>query len=313
MSENRPQKRSKKRFTAWLIGSLLLIVGIIQFIPSPPVIVPAQLAAAERDAHRLLNFEGIANFRDLGGYPTTDGRRVKWGVLYRTGTLAHASRSDLDALTSLQLRTLIDFRSALEKEEEPNRLPDPHGFQVVEIPTLDAGNQSLVEEIFERVDSGNFHGFDPDATMVDGNRAFATEFTPQFRQFMREVLAANGAPVAWHCSAGKDRTGFASAILLRILGVDDNTVMRDYMASKEPALAARTNDMRLLRLFKGDEAADKLTVLLGVEEHWLRASFDAIDAAWGSFDAYVRDGLQLSEADVATLRATLLTADLAQR
>lgn len=307
--QNRVPQRSRKRLLGWAVGGLLLAVAIIQFIPSPPVVVPALLPAEQRSTHRLLNFEGIDNFRDLGGYPTADGRQVKWGILYRTGTLAHASRADLDALASLQLKTLIDFRSGLEKEEEPNRLPEPTGFDVVEIPTLDAGNQSLVEEIFERIETGDFEGFDPDATMVISNRQFATQFTPQFRQFIHEVLAANGAPVAWHCSAGKDRTGFASAILLRILGVNAEIVMRDYMASREPALAARSNQLKLLRLFKGDEAADKLAVLMGVEKHWLDAGFAEIDKSWGSFDAYVRDGLQLSEADIATLRSALLTAD----
>lgn len=289
-------------------GALLLaVVAVIQFIPAAPVIVPAELPVAERPAHRLLNFEGIHNFRDLGGYRTADGRQVKWGVLYRTGTLAHASRADLDALASLDLRTLIDFRSSQEKEEEPNRLPDPLTFDVVEIPTLDKGNETMVAEIFERIESGNFEGFDPDATMIEGNQQFATEFTPQYRQFMREVIKADGAPVLWHCSAGKDRTGFAAAILLRILGVDQQTVMADYMASKAPSLASRESTLLMLRVFKGAEAAEKLAVLMGVEEPWLQAAFDTIDQQWGGFDAYVSEGLGLNSADIERLRANLLT------
>ena len=69
----------------------LLAIGIVQFIPGAPLVIPAELPVEQRDDHRLLNFEGIANFRDLGGYPTEDGRQVKWGVLYRSGTLAHSS------------------------------------------------------------------------------------------------------------------------------------------------------------------------------------------------------------------------------
>jgi protein-tyrosine phosphatase len=112
--------------------------------------------------------------------------------------------------------------------------------------------------------------------------------------------------VVWHCSAGKDRTGFAAAILLRILGVSPDIVMSDYMESNAHALKGRKINMRLLRLFKGDEAADKLTVMLGVEETWLNAAFDEIDRQWGDFDNYVATGLQLSPSDIEQLRSTLL-------
>lgn len=296
-----------RKHVLWSVFAVaLLAFATVQFIPGPPLLVPAELAADARADHRLLNFEGIHNFRDLGGYPTDDGRQVRWGALYRGATLAHASAADLEGLQRLQLRTLVDFRSQQEKDEEPNRLPEPLAFEVVDIPTLDDGNKAMVAEIFERVETGNFDGFDPDGTMVTANRQFATEFTPQFSRFIAEVQRAGGEPVAWHCSAGKDRTGWAAAVLLRILGVPQDVVIADYMESKEHALAARSGQLRMLRLFKGDEAADKLAVLMGVEEHWLQAGFDAVDEQWGSFDAYVRDGLGLTTDDIETLRNQLL-------
>jgi protein-tyrosine phosphatase len=297
-----------KKTLGWsALAAVALVVAAIQFVPAPALVIPAALPAEQRDAHRLLNFEGIANFRDLGGYTTADGRQVKWGVLYRTATLAHSSNADLQGIDRLGLTTLVDFRSAAEKEAEPNRLPTPAGFDVVEIPTLDDGNKAMVGEIMARIESGNFDGFDPDALMLDANRQFASTFTPQFRQFVNTVLEADGEPVAWNCSAGKDRTGFAAAILLRILGVPQEVVLQDYMASKQHALEGRSMQMMLLRLFKGDEAADKMTTLLGVEAAWLQAGFDAIDATWGSFDNYVREGLGLTPADIAKLQAALLT------
>lgn len=296
-----------KKKLLWSIFTVALLgVAAIQFVPAPALVVPAMLPAQQRGDHRLLNFEGIANFRDLGGYPTADGQQVRWGVLYRAATLAESSRADLVGLQQLKLATLIDFRSHAEKEEEPNQLPDPIGFKVVEIPTLDDGNKAMVGEIMARIESGDFDGFDPNALMLEGNRQFASTFTPQFKQFMQTVLAADGAPIVWHCSAGKDRTGFAAAILLRVLGVPQEVVMQDYMASQQHALDARRTQLMLLRLFKGKQAADKLTVLMGVEEAWLNAAFDQIDSTWGSFDNYVREGLGLSAADIAQLRASLL-------
>ena len=297
---------NKKKLFWSAFTVLVLIFGVIQFVPSPPLVIPSQLPTDQREAHRLLNFEGIANFRDLGGYPSDSGKQVKWGTLYRAGTLAHSSDADLRNLGQLQLVSLIDFRSSQEKEEEPNRLPDPTGFTVVEIPTLDDGNKALVGDIMARIDSGNFDGFDPNLAMMTANRQFATEFTPQFRQFIRTVLEADGAPIAWHCSAGKDRTGFAAAILLRILGTPRDIVMQDYMASREHALEARKSQLLLLRVFKGEEAADKLAIMMGVEQAWLNAAFEEIDAQWGSFDNYVSQGLLLSSADIQRLRKNLL-------
>jgi protein-tyrosine phosphatase len=299
---------NKKTLSWSALAVAALAIAAIQFIPAPPLAVPAALPAEQREAHRLLNFEGIDNFRDLGGYPTADGRQVKWGALYRTATLAHSSNADLQGIQQLGLKALVDFRSEAEKEAEPNRLPEPAGFEVVEIPTLDDGNKAMVGEIMARIESGDFDGFDPNALMLEANRQFATAFTPQFRQFIHTVLQADGQPIAWNCSAGKDRTGFAAAILLRILGVPQEVVMQDYLASKQLALEGRKTQMMLLRLFKGDEAADKMSTLLGVEAAWLQAGFDEIDATWGSFDNYVREGLGLSEADIAKLRAALLSA-----
>jgi protein-tyrosine phosphatase len=297
---------NKKKVFWSAFAVLALVFATIQFVPSPPVVIPAALPAAERDAHRLFNFGGIHNFRDLGGYGTTDGRRVRWGKLYRTATLSEATDADLRALQKLELAYLVDFRSAAEKEEEPHRLPDPPGFSVVEIPILDEGNSAMVGEVIERVESGDFSGFDPQQFMLTANRQFAGQFTPQFRQFIEQVQAADGAPLAWNCSAGKDRTGFAAAILLRILGVPQEMVMADYMASNEPSLEARKTQLLMLRLFKGDEAAEKLGQMMGVEQAWLQAAFDEIDSTWGSFGRYVGEGLELTPADIASLRATLL-------
>lgn len=297
----------KKKHILWsTAATALTVLAVIQFIPAPPVVVPVSLPEEQREAHRLINFAGIDNFRDLGGYTTQDGRQVKWGALYRSGTWHSATPADTAAVSSLGLATFVDFRSSAEKEMEPDRLPEPRGFDVMEIPILDEGNAAMVTEIMQRIESGDFEGFDPDAVMIEGNRQFATVFTPQYREFMQAVIAADGRPVLWHCSAGKDRAGFAAAILLRILGVPHETVMRDYMASADNALASRRNELRLLGLFKGEEAVAKLTILMGVNEAWLQAGFDAIDQQWGSFEAYVRDGLGLSDGDIEALRSTLL-------
>jgi protein-tyrosine phosphatase len=142
--------------------------------------------------------------------------------------------------------------------------------------------------------------------MLKANRQFASTFTPQFRQFIHAVRDAGGEPLVWHCSAGKDRTGFAAAILLRILGVPQEVVLADYMESKTHALEARQRDLLMIRVFSGQEAAEKMTVMMGVEKPWLEAAFNTIDRQWGDFDSYVQVGLELAEADIENLKIALL-------
>ncbi|MEM1114601.1 MAG: tyrosine-protein phosphatase [Pseudomonadota bacterium] len=297
---------NKKKILGLLFATLLLGVAVVQFIPGEPLLIPAELDEEQRAAHRVLNFKGIANFRDIGGYKTFDGRTTKWGVLYRSGNWADASRADLQGIRRLGLNTLVDFRSTMEKEEEPDRLPDQSTFAVVEIPTLDGEDSAVAEELRERIENGNFGDFDPDAFMIEANRALVTKFKEQYREFFQTVLAAKGEPVIWHCSAGKDRAGFAAAALLRVLGVDQETVLDDYMLSKTYSVEARRNLLRVMRVMQGEDVAQKLEVLMGVERDWLEAAFDEIDQQYGNFDGYVREGLGLTEAEVQQLRDQLL-------
>lgn len=296
----------KRKLLISTLAVALLAFAILQFIPQPPVQIPAQLPVAERSENRLLNFAGIVNFRDLGGYRTEDGRQVRWGTLYRAGNLSSATEADLDAIARLGLAEIIDFRSSYEREKEPNRLPEQEGLAMVKLPILDEGNNALASELSERIDKGDMESFDPDAIMIEANQQFASVFTPQFSAFMQSVLANNGQPMMWHCTAGKDRTGFASAILLRTLGVAQDTVMSDYLMSADLARAGRANQMRLLRVFKGQETADKVSRLLGIEAQWLEAAFQQIDEDWGSFERYRREGLSISDQQVEQLRALLL-------
>jgi len=158
----------------------------------------------------------------------------------------------------------------------------------------------------ERIERGDLDGLDAAAMMIDANRRLATEFTPSYRRFIQEVLAADGAPVLFHCTAGKDRTGFAAAIVLRLLGVPEESIVADYLRSNAYSLAAHRRDLLLLRLMWGPAASALVRGLLGVDQAYLRAAFEAIDREYGSFEAYVRDGLGLGPAEIARLRAALL-------
>ena len=294
--------------TPQLVLLALTLVGIGGYflLTRPkPIVFQKDLSAAEREAHRRISFAGSYNFRDLGGYATADGATVKWGALYRADNLAKLTDPDLTALNALGLYRLVDFRADFEKAADPDRLPTNLGFQVVELPIFDTNSQ-LGQSIRDRILNGDVNGIDADKLLIDANTQFATDFTPQFKAFIQEVLVAEGKPVMFHCTAGKDRTGFAAAILLRLLGVPQETVLRDYLLSKEYSMEARARDIFILRLTKGEQTAGVVEKLSGVDAAYLQAAFQAIDTRYGSFTAYARDGLGLSDEEVARLRTNLL-------
>jgi protein-tyrosine phosphatase len=215
------------------------------------------------------------------------------------------SRADLKRFEQLRIHTLVDFRSTFEQEQDPNRLPPGHEIKLLPLPILDAGNAVMAQEIRRMIWENDFGDFDADAEMVKTYRQFSVEFTDQYKQFVRAVLLAGGAPVLWHCTAGKDRAGFAAAIILRLLGVDQSVVIEDYMLSTR-YVDSRKRLRFSLRLTKRAQGASVLKTLLQVQEHWIRAAFQSIDEHWDGFEGYTQRALQLSQADVRQLRKLLL-------
>jgi protein-tyrosine phosphatase len=257
------------------------------------------------DHQRVLPFRRIANFRDLGGYPAANGKRVKWGLLYRSGHFAKASPADLIYLQALNIDTIIDFRSAQEKEQEPDRLPASGGMKILALPMLDVVNEAMSKEIHTAVKNNDFQDFDPFEKMLQMYQVIAREHAAKYRLFIQTIQAAQGRPVLWHCTAGKDRTGFGAAILLRLLGVEDQVIIKDYLLSRQ-YIENRRRLMLMLRLTRGREVVGIVKKLMSVDETWMQAAFQALDQQWGNFENYAKEGLALSPADIAQLRTTLL-------
>jgi protein-tyrosine phosphatase len=292
-----------------VVGAVLLTLGGLWAFAraSRPLPLPRRLPSAQREPGWRIPFDGPGNLRDLGGYQTTDGRTVRWGALYRSDHLGRLSARDLRHFRRLELAVLVDFRSNAERADAPNRLPRGHGIRIVELPLFDDDATSITGAAFrERVARGDIADIDAAALLIEANQRLVTEFTPVYRQFIAEVLAARGAAVLFHCTAGKDRTGFAAAIILRLLGVPEATILADYLRSRTYSLAARRRELLVLRLLKGPQVTALVRDLLGVEAAYLQAAFTAIEQTYGSFAAYARDGLGLSAQDLALLRETLL-------
>ena len=253
---------------------------------------------------RRLPFSGVKNFRDLGGYPASDGRSVRWGVLYRSDALHRLTDSDRRYLSSLHLDRVIDFRANYEKDREPDRLPDDLKQRLVEIPILDnsTGHFQNSGERFVRI----LKTVDASMSMIDTNVELATRFTPEMRQFIEVVFSADGRPNLFHCAAGKDRTGFAAAILLRLLDVPQEVVMQDYLLTNQYFLRRYAGSLNVMRLLRGRRFAESVRAFMIAQPAYLSAAFRAIDETHGSFENYVCDGLGLTKLDVARLQSLYL-------
>lgn len=252
---------------------------------------------------RVLKFRGVHNFRDLGGYVGADGKTVKWGVLFRSGNFTKASRKDQAKLLALGLTKVIDFRSEMERVQDPSRLPAALESEVVTIPILDEANKKLMKEMRVKVETRDFSMIDLDYNefMRTTYVTLVTDFAGKFRTFFETLLANEGKPLVWHCTAGKDRTGISAAMLLKVLGVDEETIFDDYMLSRKHA-NARWPIVVLLFLRAGRQAARQMRGMSLVERNWIEKAFATIDEGWGNFETYRKEMLGLTDADVAKLQ-----------
>jgi protein-tyrosine phosphatase len=272
----------------------------------PPALeraIPAELPKEVRESQRRLPVAGAANLRDLGGYTTRDGRALRWGLLYRSDALADLSDEDIAYLTRLKLHRVVDFRSAAERERDPDRLPE--GVTVVLQPI--AGQGLDPSRLQERLRAGDVSAGEAAAWLVDGNRAFVSEFRDVYSRFLRDLADPANLPTLFHCTAGKDRTGFAAATVLLALDVPRETAMRDYLLTNtfmQEKTRRTLQVIRLASLFRADPA--DLQPLFEARESYLGAAFAAIDQAPGATDAYLRDVLGIDDALRAQLRANLL-------
>ena len=239
----------------------------------------------EIDSNRILPVKGGFNFRDLGGLPTKDGKVVKKNIFIRTDELGNLQESDLELLVSLNVQTIVDFRTDQERAKLVDKLPN-----------------TCKNEIHLDIVSGNMNAYlaeiqsgkaDFGQLMLDlyKDLAIGENGIAQYRKFFEILQDSKNTPIIYHCTAGKDRTGIATALILYALNVDRTYIEDDYLLSntflKEKYAAYIAKDPRFEALFT-------------VSSTYLNHAMKAIEEKYGTIDHYLETALNV---DLALFRS----------
>jgi protein-tyrosine phosphatase len=259
-----------------------------------------------RLAERLLPLEQGSNFRDIGGYAGAGGKTVKWGRIFRSGAMPMLSEKDYALLSQLRIGSIIDLRSNDEREIAPTQLDDRTG-------ALFLSNDYAFASLFA-------------ANSMQANGKFSTDlyasytktFLPQYRQIFNRLLADDGA-VLYNCSAGQDRTGTATALILSALGVPRDVILADYHLSTQfrrpdyefpkldPAAYPGNAFVKMMAAYSGRPGANKAQPLYGPDGiAYLQRFLEGIDAQWGSVDRFLEVEIGLTPQKRDRLRALAL-------
>ena len=245
---------------------------------------------------RSLNLAGASNFRDLGGYRVADGRVVRWRRLFRSDHLAALTASDTQVLESLGVTRALDFRGGSERAAAAYQLPGVVQHPLPIEPTVVQGMQGILAAGEALTAQRTVE------LMCLTYRTFVRHNAPRFAELFAQMLRSD-EPLVFHCTAGKDRTGYAAALILLALGVPRSAVMHDYLLTNDHYRMPTSRDPRI--------AQEVLDVLWRVQSEFLDAALQTVDEDFGGLDAYLAKQLGVGVAAREQLRRVYLQAPAA--
>ena len=252
--------------------------------------------------------ESIHNFRDFGGYKTKNGTMLKKGLLFRSGSLANISHGDMLQLSELGVRTICDLRSRREMRDQPDSIPEYWNGRYVHIP-INGGMQpesgyisQLYSLLFGEARKINFND-----VAIEAYRKYVTEFRSGYAEIIKLTSQSENLPILIHCTAGKDRTGFACSLIQLLLEVPFELVMQDYLRTNNHLHEFKQGMLKKLRIlsFVG-VSKQKFMPLFEARSEYLKAAYDQIKLDYGTVDNYFRGGLGFSDQDRERLKYLLL-------
>ena len=251
---------------------------------------------------RHLDLDGPSNFRDLGGLPLADGGSTRFGLVFRADRLCTLSDADLRRLEAAGIRQVFDLRSEAEADEFPDRLPV--GASYARLP-MTSDEKFQARTVFERIVAGEIRSYG-EAEMADGYLRILENFGSQFVRIAAQV--ASGEPTVVHCTAGKDRTGVASMLLLDLAGVAATDIVADYALSslRRPSPQYDYTEARSMMPMLEDHGLDPadFAPLWEARPAVMEATVEALHGRWGSAAGYLAEA-GMDEAGIAAVRAVL--------
>ena len=280
--------------------SAVVLAGLA---PGRPVFVRLHAGAGTEvvAGERCLPVEGVTNLRDLGGYATANGRRVRWGAVYRSANLGRVTANGLSALRQLGIRLVCDFRTGPESAKLPNLFPDSPGVGYQRLPVQHGDHEPTA--VFERIRSGDY-GWISEQFMLEGYIEGLDRHAHVWAGYLRALADARNRPLLFHCTGGKDRTGAAAALTLLALGVPEETVVADFGLSDGCNAEVRRRVYDLLRPLGVD--------IPTVEPYFtappgrLRALLDHLHRTYGTVEDYLVRTAGVEPDVIARLKDELL-------
>ena len=241
---------------------------------------------------RKIVLQGAQNFRDLGGYKSVDGKQVRWGQIYRSADISKLTDQDLKQLENLHLSLVCDLRGPSEIKNSPDRLPV--GARYINLP---AGSENLPSSI----SYGKLNTDSLMRSMYSNVTFLQAKYKPMFAQLLE--LPEEKA-MMFHCTAGKDRTGLAAALVLSALGVDENTILADYQATNY--YWKSTQEKMTKMMVQSGMPEEKAKAMLAANRSYMETFLSTIKKQYGSMDAFLAQELGLDSANRLKLKKRYL-------
>jgi len=245
-------------------------------------------------SEKSFTIKKVINFRTTGNIKNTEGRTLKQGLLYRSGHLHKLKENSFGQFKKLGIKEVIDLRNSKEIAQKPDHLPSEiiyKNYSAFE----DEGDQ--LDQAKKLVLKGKVNGSDADKRMMDFYKEYVTENPEIIRKIITEIMDSDH-PVLYHCTAGKDRTGIITALILTILKFDKQTIYNEYLLSnnyREHLVRKRLGLANTLHFLYPKMDIQVLEKLSWVEKRYLDSAFDQINKKYGSTDLYIKEVLGISE------------------
>lgn len=270
-------------------------------------------------SERTLPIEGLNNFRDFGGYTTTDGKQVKWGMLYRSNHLYNLNEQAVNYISHLGINSIIDYRTQNEINKSPNcHVGENKTYhldataQTAELAAQfaaspDNEDKALIESVISHIPKELING--DGLQILEQYRQFVVSDKSKaaFKQMIDVLLDSHNAPNIQHCRGGKDRTGYGALLVLAMLGVPKETIVKDYMLTHFNRLERNEVKMAGYRKITQDQnVLNYLLSLIDTQEAFIIEVFNAMEEISGSVESYIKDELKFTDDDIKRLREIYL-------